>query len=259
MALLPLAVYRGVLPVAETALGINSTEIWTRLGLTAVGQSFVFALSFAVLRWEGVSLPRVGFSLTHGRWAVGWFAATVLVLNGLLLAVAIVVSDGYSVALAGVSPPVWIAVAVVNWGFVGIAEELGSRAYLQNKLHAMLDMGTDWMNEVGAIGIMAVLFAVWHIPQRLLIVGFEPSQLPGTLAMLFGIAVIFGTVYALTRNLVLTALLHDAWDFPPVFLSIQETETWQGIILLVAIGLPFMTIILLYHHFRRGVHYAASR
>jgi membrane protease YdiL (CAAX protease family) len=101
--------------------------------------------------------------------------------------------------------------------------------------------------------LAAAVFALWHVPQRLVVAGLDPAQLPGNLLVLFVVALAFGLVYELTRNVVFTGLVHGALDFPPVAVSVfyDGGATWAQILLLVAMLTPFLVGIWAYRRWAR--------
>jgi membrane protease YdiL (CAAX protease family) len=143
---------------------------------------------------------------------------------------------------ADLTPPLIAVTAVVYWVFVGIGEELVARAYVQNKLVALLGGGRSRGRKALGIALAAAVFALWHVPQRLVVADLEPAELPGNLLVLFVVALAFGLVYELTRNVVFTGLVHGALDFPPIAVSVfyDGGATWVQALLLVAIVAPFL-------------------
>lgn len=236
-ALLPVVTLAGVVPLLTGPLGLELTP-WLGVGVTILGASLLLGLALVVLRAEGVGLVAVGLTPSLARRAVLWFAGVVLAVNLLLLAVGVTVADSWAFALAGVPPALYVGLAVSQWMFVGLAEELAGRAYLQNKLIALFGGERDLPRRVAAILVMAVLFAVWHVPQRLVVAGRTPAELPEALLPLVGFALVLGVLYELTRNVVLVALVHGALNLPPVFLSVYGSGTWQSVAVLVAVVLP---------------------
>jgi membrane protease YdiL (CAAX protease family) len=227
----------GVAPFLTGPLGLETTP-WLGVGVTILGASLLLGLALAVLRLEGVGLAAVGLTRPLARRAVLWFAGVVVSVNLLLLVVGVTVADSWTFALAGVPPALYVGLAVSQWVFVGLAEELAGRAYLQNKLVALFGGERDLPRRAAAITVMAVLFALWHVPQRLVVAGRSPAELPEALLPLVGFALVLGVLYELTRNVVLVALVHGAFNLPPVFLSVYGSAEWQSMVLLAAIALP---------------------
>lgn len=150
------------------------------------------------------------------------FWPPLLVLGAVILALLCVVSPalGEIEALhASVATLAWAAPASFVWLAIeaGLCEEFLFRAVLQTRLAAVL--GT----QVGAIVGGAVLFALAHVPGLYLrghpgVDGYstDPLQVTAfTLAVLSPVAVLFGTLWARTRSLLLIVLLHAAVDVLP--------------------------------------------
>jgi len=106
---------------------------------------------------------------------------------------------------------VWMALEA------GLTEEFLFRAVLQTRLTALLK------SELGALLIGAVLFALAHFPGLYFrgdpgVDGYstDPVQVMAfTIATLSPLAILFGTIWARTRSLLLCVLLHAAVDVLP--------------------------------------------
>jgi uncharacterized protein len=114
---------------------------------------------------------------------------------------------------------VWAAPASFVWIALeaGLCEEFLFRAVLQTRLAAVL------RSEAGAVVSGALLFALAHVPGLYLrghpgVDGYssDPLQVIAfTVAVLSPIAILFGTLWARTRSLLLIVLLHAAVDVLP--------------------------------------------
>lgn len=246
LAAVPFVQYWVVRSGLTAGLGWDLTQLWPRIAGTAVGALLLLGLALAVLRWEAISLRQIGCSWRDILLGGGWFLGIVVSLNVLLLLAAVTVADSYTVTAGGLSVAAWLGLAVANWLFVGVAEEVAVRGYLQNKFVTLLDGDARLRRRAAGIALTAVVFALLHVPQRLVVAELTVAELPSSLALLAAMAVVLGVIYELTRNLVLVALLHGAWNVPPVFFSIYGTQTWQSIVLLLAIALPVVVGIVLY-------------
>ncbi len=204
---------------------------WVGVGATVLGASAIYALSWGILRWEGLRPSDVGVSRPHalpdllpvvGIWAV---------VNGLAAVLGWASSGSPSLGLPGkASGVLWIAMAVEQWLFVGPAEELGVRAYLQNKLVTLADSkGSRWRKAVG-ITAAALLFALWHIPQRLWVQEMPPSQAVLSAVSVIPIALLFGLLYEVTRNVLLGGFLHGTLNHQPFFFAGSETPAWMSLV-----------------------------
>lgn len=122
-------------------------------------------------------------------------------------------------ALVGVASFAWLAVEA------GLCEEFLFRAVLQSRLAAVLK------TELGAVVIGALLFALAHAPGLYLRGGPEvdgwstdPLQVVAfTVATLSPLALLFGTLWARTRSLLLIVLLHAAVDTLPNMAAFAHT------------------------------------
>lgn len=183
-----------------------------------------FALALLVLRSEDIRLRDVGFGRRQFVpalvTAVGFLVAVNAVMAGL------VVLDGGQIAVEPFalyrSPPLdysagaLVATGVAQYLFVGPAEELAFRGYLQNKLATLVGHTSARLRTTMAIVATAVVFSLLHVPTLVLVDGVPLEQVVGTLVVLVLSGITFGTVYALTRNLFLVAFLHGVGNFWPL-------------------------------------------
>ena len=249
-----LTVWQGlVAPALRDAVGLSVADPW-RIALVAIPGAVLFGLGWGVVRLEGVRLRDVGLSWAHARSGLLWFAGIAVALNGSLVLVTVAVGGTLELGYADLTPPLIAVTAVVYWVFVGIGEELVARAYVQNKLVALLGGGRSRGRKALGVVLAAAVFALWHVPQRLVVAGLEPAQLPGNLLVLFVVALAFGLVYELTRNVVFTGLVHGALDFPPIAVSVfyDGGATWVQALLLVAIVAPFLVGTWAYRRWARN-------
>jgi membrane protease YdiL (CAAX protease family) len=150
------------------------------------------------------------------------FWPPLLVLGAVILALLCVVSPALSeiealhasaatLAWAGPATFLWLAIEA------GLCEEFLFRAVLQTRLAAVLK------TESGAVVTGAVLFALAHVPGLYLrghpgVDGYssDPIQVVAfTIGVLSPVALLFGTLWARTRSLLLIVLLHAAVDVLP--------------------------------------------
>ncbi len=121
----------------------------------------------------------------------------------------------------------WAAPAAFVWLALeaGLCEEFLFRAVLQTRLAAVLK------TEVGAVAVGALLFALAHVPGLFLrgnpeVDGYSTDLLQVTaftVATLSPIALLFGTLWARTRSLLLIVLLHAAVDVLPSLADFVRT------------------------------------
>jgi membrane protease YdiL (CAAX protease family) len=144
------------------------------------------------------------------------------VLGAIILALLCVLSPalGEIAALhASAATLLWAAPATFIWLAIeaGLCEEFLFRAVLQTRLAAVLK------TEAGAVVTGAALFALAHVPGLYFrghpgVDGYstDPLQVMAfTVAVLSPVALLFGTLWARTRCLLLIVLLHAAVDVLP--------------------------------------------
>ncbi len=161
------------------------------------------------------------------------FWLPLLVLGAIILALMCVVSpalDEIKALHASIATLLWAAPATFIWLALeaGLCEEFLFRAVLQTRLAAVLK------TEAGAVATGAVLFALAHVPGLYLrghpgVDGYstDPVQVIAfTIAVLSPVALLFGTLWARTRSLLLIVLLHAAVDVLPNMNDF--VRTWTG-------------------------------
>jgi membrane protease YdiL (CAAX protease family) len=161
------------------------------------------------------------------------FWPPLLVLGAIILALLCVVSpalDEIKALHASIATLMWAAPAAFIWLAIeaGLCEEFLFRAVLQTRLASVLK------TETGAVVTGAVLFALAHVPGLYLrghpgVDGYstDPIQVVAfTLAVLSPVALLFGTLWARTRSLLLIVLLHAAVDVLPNLSDF--VKTWAG-------------------------------
>jgi uncharacterized protein len=160
------------------------------------------------------------------------FWPPLLILGAVILGLLCVVSPALSeiaalhatvvtLAWAGPADFIWLAVEA------GLCEEFLFRAVLQTRLTAVLK------SEAGAVVTGALLFALAHVPGLYLrghpgVDGYstDPVQVVAyTIAVLSPVALLFGTLWARTRSLLLIVLLHAAVDVLPNLPDFVRTWT----------------------------------
>jgi membrane protease YdiL (CAAX protease family) len=159
------------------------------------------------------------FSFRTGWWV---FWLPLLVLGAAILGMLCFVSPALSeieALHASVLTLLWAAPLSFMWLAIeaGLCEEFLFRAVLQTRLAAALK------SEAGAVVAGALLFALAHVPGLYLrghpgVDGYSPDPvrvISFTVGVLSPVAVLFGTLWARTRNLLLIVLLHAAVDVLP--------------------------------------------
>jgi membrane protease YdiL (CAAX protease family) len=95
-----------------------------------------------------------------------------------------------------------------NWLLVGLGEELLFCGVLFWLVAARLPRRKRWL----AVVLVAVLFALWHLPGYLA-QGRPAGQIAGWMSLNLVSWMVFGTVYALSGNLWLAAFTHASTDY----------------------------------------------
>lgn len=182
--------------------------------------------------------------------AVAAVGGLVAVLHVVVVGLALLAGNEVSVGLFAYqrsSPTTYsllgLAVSSVNYYlFVGPAEELAFRGYLQNKLLVLLDGRNDRVRTAFAVTTAAVVFSLLHLPVILVVGGFELQGMVGALlsSALSGIA--FGIIYESTRNLYLVAFLHGIGDWSPLFVD-PGPDVWPN---WVVVSVSYTLLVLSY-------------
>lgn len=203
-----------------------------------------FGIVAAALRYEGVRLRDVGLSTRLLAPALAATAGLVVALNGAVAGLGALAGNDVSFGLLGLyrSPPQnyslgALAVSgVAHYLFVGPVEELTFRGYLQNKFVATLGYRSSRVRTAVGVVAASVVFSLVHVPARLVLDGLAVGQLLGPLVLLALSGVLFGTVYALTRNLYLVALLHGVGNLWPLVVD-PGPGVWPNWAVVVALYL----------------------
>lgn len=124
----------------------------------------------------------------------------------------------YKSLFPGVSSGLLTIIGVQFYFFVGPAEELVFRGYLQNKIVTPLGEPTRGTRATAAV-LAALSFGLIHLPVAP--IGTTPS-LGGVVSaiLLSGMSgIAFGVIYELTRNPYLVMILHGFGDWWPIFVD----------------------------------------
>jgi uncharacterized protein len=148
--------------------------------------------------------------------------ALLSVVSPALKQIASLHASGVTLAWAAPAAFVWMALEA------GLCEEFLFRAVLQTRLAAVLK------SDVGAVVVGALLFALAHAPGLFLrgspdTDGYSTDLVQVvafTIATLSPIALLFGTLWARTRSLLLIVLLHAAVDVLPNLADF--VRTWMA-------------------------------
>lgn len=209
-----------------------------------------FGIIAAVYRYDDVTLGEIGLSKRLLRPAVIAAAGVVIVLNAVVFGMALLANNEitYGVYAFYQSDPFnlsWTAIAagaLSSYLFIGPAEELAFRGYLQNKLIALFEFRSVRVRTATSIVATGLIFSALHIPVEILIAGTQIPQLVGMLSLLALSGIVFGTIYALTQNLYLVILLHGIGDFWP-FVIDPGRGIWPNYVVLL---LVYLILVVLY-------------
>lgn len=198
-----LSVAAGVLAAASLStlglVGSSWLEPRSALRQTLIEAATLVPLLIA-LRLTRSGLDSVGVTRTN-------LARSVAI--GLVLAAAWLLASG---ALGDLlKPRLEHAFALIGALSVGFSEEIVWRGYLQSRL-------IDWIGARRGIVLATTVFALFHIPQRLL-AGVRGTDLVQEIVAvaLFGGG--FGVLQASTRNVTLPAIVHTAIDWSARFVD----------------------------------------
>ena len=184
---------------------------------------FLVALTVGSLRIETVSprsllppvrtlVPVIGVVIAF--WGLYNLVAVALAMGGV---------SGFDASLSRTAahPLLYLAALFSSLLFTAIPEELLFRTYLQEKF-TRLAGGATRRAVLAGIGLVAVLFALFHLPRWFLASGHGVgSALAARLIGLTLAGLAYGSVYALTGNLWLVALFHASMNQPPFVVSVH--------------------------------------
>lgn len=215
-------------------LGTNATLIAMALAFVAIAGA-----AWLALRYEGLTASDVGLGRRDVVPGVLVILGLYLFINAVAAAIAIYATGTFRFAVPGdASASAWVVMALLQLLFVGIAEEFAFRAYVQNKLIALVGGGQNHLRKAGGILLGVLLFAVWHIPQRVFGQGLSsPGDILGTLIVVVILGIFLGVLYEYTRNVVLCGLLHGTFNWSFVFVADVSPDSAILIAVPVFIGL----------------------
>jgi uncharacterized protein len=214
--------------------GMSATRAMVPAGrereLLVLGVKLIVHVAAPAILLSALGAPLA--ALFHSGIRRPGFWLPLLVLGAIILALMCVVSPALSeiAALhASAATLAWAAPVAFIWLALeaGLCEEFLFRAVLQTRLAAVL------RNETGAVVTGALLFALAHAPGLYLrghpgVDGYstDPLQVIAfTVAVLSPVAILFGTLWARTRSLLLIVLLHAAVDVLPNLADFIHTWT----------------------------------
>jgi membrane protease YdiL (CAAX protease family) len=193
-------------------------------------------VSILFLHREGVRVADISLGARAWRLSLacfaGWLLAVTLLDGALRLVMAVL---HHPLQPLGGTATGWLALLDVAryWIFVGFAEEIAFRGYLQNRLIATL--GHRWRGVL----LAALIFGVWHIPSLLTQGVGIPDALLGIIPVTLLSLVYFNAGYEWAGLLPLVALFHG-WNDDKM-LPLLGTPTFFGALL----GYALMLVLLI--------------
>jgi uncharacterized protein len=151
-------------------------------------------------------VARVGRWRVPARWYLAAFAPLLTGAVGLGI-LRLVTSEPITwrslSSFPGLAEVGWLGVFVLTLVINGLGEEVGWRGFVWPRLRRHRSLG-------GAALVLAVPWAIWHVPTFWLATGMdlEPYVVPGWLLGLAAGAVVLGWLYERTGSLLLVALFH---------------------------------------------------
>ncbi|ELY88383.1 CPBP family intramembrane glutamic endopeptidase [Natrialba taiwanensis] len=135
--------------------------------------------------------------------------AFVMVVNAVATVLELPSSENQVITLVGDDPTMVLLMIVIVFLFNAPAEEFLFRNVIQKRLYAAF-------SRMGAVVATSLIFAVLHIPSYAIAMDDGTFAPPGaiavSLAVVFGGALIFGTLYAKTDNLFVPIAAHAAFN-----------------------------------------------
>lgn len=214
---------------------------------------FLVLLTVATLRVETVRLRPLLPPRRTLVPVVGVVAAFWALYNLVAVALALGSAPGFEATLSRTAthPLLYLGALLSSLLFTAIPEELLFRTYLQQKFTSLAG-GATRRGALSGIGIVAVLFALFHLPRWFLASGHGVgTPLAGRFLGLALMGLAYGSVYALTGNLWLVALFHASMNYPPFVVAVtvpSELHLVAGVVEYAAmVSLVYLTVRLSGH------------
>lgn len=197
--------------------------VWGHIGRAAL----VSAISLQAIGFGGVALLYVEYTerghelvrahvptLREISYLIGGIIAVFLGLIAATLLIKLLgVQPAESVIITGIQDPTFLLILIpVSIVIVGPAEELLFRGLVQGRIKRAI-------GPVGAIIIASAIFASIHTFGLL----GSPRQMIATLSIIFVLALILGSLYELTGNLVIPAIVHGLYNAIQFFIVYLNT------------------------------------
>lgn len=218
--------------------------IWTiPSGIVQLG------IAVVILRYERVGYRELGLAPRLVRPALAATGVVILVANVAAAGLGVVTGNKISFGLMEfylTPPPDWtvqgvLISAVALYLFTGPVEELAFRGYLQNKVISNVTVGSPTVQTIIGILTAALAFALLHIPVYLIVREVSTGALIVTLVLLTATGIMYGTIYAATRNLYLVMFLHGIGNLWPLVVD-PGTGVWPNYSVLLVMYI-FLTVL----------------
>ncbi|RME56790.1 CPBP family intramembrane metalloprotease [Candidatus Parcubacteria bacterium] len=187
------------------------SSVFFKYLLTAIGSLVLLSIALLAIRGDTVTLEEIGWSAKGLQKAgkmivIGWMIWAVLIIS-------INFKMGYPFSDNFESP---LPKILVQWCFVGIAEEVLFRGYIFTKLTQLfVKSGRTW-SKVAGIVISSFVFATFHIPQRIFVHSMEltPDGLTRQMLPLFLAGALLAWLFLRSQNVLFVGLVHGGMNAP---------------------------------------------
>ncbi len=200
-------------------IGVRTLPVLAPLApwVTIIGGVVEMLVALLAFRASGIALEDVGWTLSAFKQALAW-TGVVWLLWGAVLGLLMLVKPDYTVGITSLRS------ILVFYVFVGVPEELLFRGYLFTWLYRFLqDKVLKGRAALWAAMISSLLFALFHIPQRLLVARMRWSvALLTNLAGVFVIGLFLCWLFFRSKNIWWAGLYHGGNDAP--LLSLGQTD-----------------------------------
>jgi uncharacterized protein len=173
-------------------------------GTLRIAQAAVLVAAAALVAATGLRWRDLGLGLRPllAAAAVGAVAYAAIILVGAVLNAAF--DAGFTLFRSRYQAGAFVD----NWLLTAFSEELLFAGVLFRLARGLVTPRRAWL----AVGLVALVFALWHLPGYLAI-GHGPGATLGRLALNLASWLIFGSIYALSGNLWLVVVAHAGTDY----------------------------------------------
>ncbi len=182
-----------------------------RYGFTIGGSLALAILAFWALRRDRITFQTIGVTWKHCKQAMVLLVIIWGIAGGYRL-LKIYQSDQPLTLLWGMP----LSVIITHWLFVGLSEELLFRGYLFTRLRQLFTRQGRGLATGMAFLFSSLIFAIYHIPQRMIIAGFPllSEEMLLSLVRLFLLGMILAWLFYRTTNGILVGLIHGGLNAP---------------------------------------------